>query len=149
MKAYERFLNYAVIPTMSNEESSTCPSTKKQLKLAELLKNELLELGLSDARVDEFGYVYASLPANCESEAVIGFIAHMDTSPAMSGTGVNPRIIENYDGGDIVLNEDLSIVTAVKDFPELKAYSSVISSPNSSALRVVIFMPPDRASTKA
>ena len=121
MKAYERFLNYAVIPTMSNEESATCPSTKKQLKLAELLKNELLELGLSDARVDEFGYVYASLPANCDSEAVIGFIAHMDTSPDASDENIKPKLVK-YEGGDILLNEELNIYMKLSDYPYLQDY---------------------------
>ena len=120
----ERFLKYVKIDTASSEDAvDVFPSTKKQYNLARLLVGELKGLGIEAELDEKYGYVYASIPANTDEELKsIGFIAHMDTSPAMSGTGVNPRIIENYDGGDIVLNEDLSIVTAVKDFPELKAY---------------------------
>ena len=121
MRAYERFMEYALFPTMSDEKSSSCPSTKKQHKLAKYLKDELISLGLSDARVDDNGYVYATLPKNFDGEApAIGFIAHMDTSEAVSGANVNPRIIENYDGKDIVLNEEKNIVTYVAEFPMLK-----------------------------
>ena len=120
----ERFLKYVKIDTASSEDAvDVFPSTKKQYDLARLLVGELKGLDIEAELDEKYGYVYASIPANTDEELKsIGFIAHMDTSPAMSGTGVNPRIIENYDGGDIVLNEDLSIVTAVKDFPELKAY---------------------------
>ncbi|MBQ7333500.1 MAG: peptidase T [Clostridia bacterium] len=121
MKAYERFLKYAVIPTMSNEESETCPSTKKQLVLAKLLCDELKELGLCDARVDEFGYVYATLPANKEGEAAIGFIAHMDTSPDASDENIKPKLVK-YDGGDILLNEEKNIYMRVSDYPYLERY---------------------------
>jgi len=120
----ERFLKYVKIDTASSEDAvDVFPSTKKQYDLARLLVGELKGLDIEAELDEKYGYVYASIPANTDEELKsIGFIAHMDTSPAMSGTGVNPRIIENYDGGDIVLNDDLSIVTAVKDFPELKAY---------------------------
>lgn len=120
----ECFLKYVKIDTASSEDAvDVFPSTKKQFDLARLLVEELKGLGIEAELDEKHGYVYASIPANTDEELKsIGFIAHMDTSPAMSGTGVNPRIIENYDGGDIVLNKDLSIVTAVKDFPELKAY---------------------------
>ncbi|MBE5949856.1 MAG: peptidase T [Lachnospiraceae bacterium] len=120
----ERFLKYVKIDTASSEDAvDVFPSTKKQFDLAKVLVSELKELGIEAELDEKYGYVYASIPANTDKEQkAIGFIAHMDTSPAMSGTGVNPRIIEKYDGGDIVLNEDLSIVTEVKDFPELKEY---------------------------
>lgn len=120
----ERFLRYIKIDTASSEDAvDVFPSTKKQFDLARLLVEELKELGIEAELDEKYGYVYASIPDNTDEELKrVGFIAHMDTSPAMSGTNVKPRIIENYDGGDIVLNEDLSIVTAVKDFPELKAY---------------------------
>lgn len=120
----ERFLRYVKIDTASSEDAvDVFPSTKKQFDLAKVLVSELKELGIEAELDEKYGYVYASIPANTdETLKSVGFIAHMDTSPAMSGTDVKPRIIENYDGGDIVLNEDLSIVTAVKDFPELKAY---------------------------
>ncbi len=122
MKAYERFLNYAALPTMSDESSETCPSTKKQLKLAKLLLNELLDLGLENARVDEHGYVYASLPANCEGEVnAIGFIAHMDTSPEACDENIKLKITE-YEGGDILLNEEKSISLKVDEYPYLAYY---------------------------
>lgn len=121
MKAYERFLKYAVIPTMSCEESESCPSTEKQLKLARLVCNELLELGLKDARVDGFGYVYASLEANCEGEPTIGFIAHMDTSADASDENIKPQLVK-YQGGDILLNEEEGIYMKVSDYPYLEDY---------------------------
>ena len=121
MKAYERFLKYAVIPTMSDEESESCPSTKKQLVLAELLKKELLELGLKDAKLDEFGYVYASLPANKEGEPAIGFIAHMDTSPDASDENIKTQLVK-YEGGDILLNEEKGIYMKTEDYPYLEDY---------------------------
>ena len=102
----ERFLKYCRIDTQSDESSTSYPSTKKQFDLARLLVEELLALGLMDAHVDENCNVMATLPANQDHKApVIGFIAHVDTSPDLSGTGVNPQVWENYDGGEIVLNE--------------------------------------------
>ncbi len=122
MNTYELFLNYATIPTMSDEESETIPSTEKQLVLAELLKDQLLALGLTDARVDEYGYVYATLPANTDADiAKIGFIAHMDTSSEASDENIKPRIVE-YQGGDILLNEDAGIYMKEADYPCLKNY---------------------------
>ena len=123
MKAYERFLKYAAYPTMSNGDSETVPSTEKQLKLAEALRRELNALGLSDARVDRYGYVYASLPANTERPVnTIGFIAHMDTSSEASDENIKARIVD-YTGGDIVLNEEKNIVTRVSDYPYLADYA--------------------------
>lgn len=121
MKAYERFLKYAVIPTMSEEESETCPSTEKQLVLARLLQKELAELGLSDAETDEHGYVYASLPANVEVAPAMGFIAHMDTSSEASDMNITPKLIR-YEGGDILLNEEKQIYMRVADYPYLADY---------------------------
>ncbi len=121
MKAYERFLKYAVIPTMSDEESETCPSTEKQLVLARLLQKELAELGLSDAEMDEHGYVYASLPANVEGAPAMGFIAHMDTSSEASDMNIAPKLIR-YEGGDILLNEEKQIYMRVADYPYLADY---------------------------
>lgn len=120
----ERFLKYVKIDTASSEDAvDVFPSTDKQFDLAGLLVSELKEMGITAGLDEKYGYVYASIPANTdEVKEAIGFIAHMDTSPAMSGTGVKPGIIESYDGRDIVLNEDLGIVTAVKDFPELARY---------------------------
>ncbi len=105
MRAYERFLQYVKVYTTSDEESSTHPTTARQLDLGRMLVAQLKELGLKDARLDEYGYVYATLPATpgCEQAAGLGFIAHMDTAPGTSGENVNPQIHENYDGGDVVL----------------------------------------------
>ncbi len=116
----ERFLNYVKIETTSDENSPTCPSTKTQLEFAKKIADELKEIGLAEVEVDENGYVMATCPANTKKDLpVIGFIAHMDTSPDMSGENVNPKIIKNYDGKDIVLNEETGIVLSPLDFPEL------------------------------
>lgn len=120
-KVEERFLEYVKINTKSDETTRVTPSTKGQLVLAEKLCNELKELGLKDARISEFGYVYATLEKNCNKDIpTIGFIAHMDTAPDYSGENVNPQIVENYDGGDIKLND--SEVLSPKFSPELKQY---------------------------
>src|SRR5687768_18514668 len=110
--ALDRFLRYVVIDTRADESSSTCPSTPGQLLLARLLVEELRALGISDASVDENGYVMATIPATAGFEHVpaIGFIAHLDTSPEMSGTDVRPLIHQHYDGRDIVLPEDPTAV---------------------------------------
>ena len=122
MKAYERFLNYVSVPTMSDEESETTPSTKKQLVLGKLLKEELTSLGLSDVKLDEYGYVYATLPANTEkNEKTIGFIAHMDTSPDAPDENVKPKLVE-YAGGDILLNEERGIYMTVEEYPNIADY---------------------------
>lgn len=106
---------------MSDEESETCPSTEKQLVLARLLQKELAELGLSDAEMDEHGYVYASLPANVEGAPAMGFIAHMDTSSEASDINIAPKLIR-YEGGDILLNEEKQIYMRVADYPYLADY---------------------------
>jgi tripeptide aminopeptidase len=119
----DRFLRYIQIDTESDIHSESCPSTTKQFDLARLLKEELESLHLEDVSLDENGYVMATLPANTEKRVpVIGWIAHMDTSPDMSGKGVNPQWVENYDGGEIVLNSEQRIVMSPIDFPELKQY---------------------------
>jgi len=121
----ERFLNYVRIDTCSDEESGTSPSTAKQHDLAKLLVLELKDMGAQEIVYDaEHCYVYATVPASegYENAPVVGFIAHMDTSPAMSGTNVKPRIVKEYDGQDIVLNEEENIVLKVADFPELCKY---------------------------
>ena len=120
----DRFLKYAVIDTQSDETSDTCPSTEKQLNLAKILVTELEEMGLEDIDLDENGYIMATLPSNTnKSVPVLGFLAHMDTSPDMSGTNVNPNIIRNYDGGEIVLNKKNNIILSPEDFPELLDYT--------------------------
>ncbi|MDK2917323.1 MAG: tripeptide aminopeptidase [Candidatus Petromonas sp.] len=122
-KVVQRFLKYVKIDTKSDPESDTCPSTEKQFNLAKVLAEELKELKLKDVSMDENGYVMATLPANTDKEIpVIGFVAHMDTSPDISGADVNPQIVKNYDGGDIVLNKEKNIVLSPRDFPELKKY---------------------------
>lgn len=105
MKAYERLLRYVAIHTTSDEESTTVPTAAREFDLAKLLVEELKEIGVADAAVDELCYVYGSLPATrgYENAPKLGFIAHMDTAPDFSGENVRPRIIENYDGGDVVL----------------------------------------------
>ena len=125
-KVIEKFLNYVKIDTRSDENSTACPTTAKQHNLAKLLVKELEEMGAEDITYDtEHCYVYASIPASegCDGRPVLGFIAHMDTAPAVTGENVKPRIIENYDGKDIVLNEEKNIVMKVSDFPELVAYT--------------------------
>lgn len=123
-KVVENFLRYVKIDTQSSEETSDrVPSTEKQRDLAKLLYQELTALGAENVRYDEVhSYVYAVIPSNMDQEQVpaVGFIAHMDTAPAVSGAHVNPRVIENYDGNDIVLDQEANIVTYVSDFPVLK-----------------------------
>lgn len=121
MNIVERFLNYVSYDTQSSEESKDCPSTSKQMDFAMSLKEELTILGLEDISLDSNGYLFATLPANTDKEVpVIGFIAHLDTSPDYSGENVRPRIVANYKGGDIVLCEKNGIVTSPLQFPELK-----------------------------
>ncbi len=122
MELVDRFLKYVSFDTQSSEKNeATCPSTEKQYALARYLKDELEALGMQEVEMDEHAYVYATLPANTDRKVpTIGFIAHMDTSPDCSGADIKPRIIHNYDGTDIVLNETSGITTSVEQFPELK-----------------------------
>ncbi len=124
MRAYERLLKYVSYETTSDENSQTCPSSAKELVLADELVEELKAIGVADAHVDKDGYVYGSIPATkgAENEKTIGLIAHMDTAPAMSGAGIKPRIINDYDGADIVLNEKLGVVMDTVTFPQLRNY---------------------------
>ena len=120
MTIVERFLKYVSFDTQSAEDSETTPSTEKQWALARFLKEELEGIGLTEVEIDEHAYVYATLPANTDKPLpTVGFIAHMDTSPDCSGKDVKPRIVKDYDGGDIVLDEAAGIVTSPKKFPEL------------------------------
>lgn len=120
-KVIERLIRYAKIDTQSNPESSTTPSTEKQWDLLNVLKEELAEIGLTEITLDENGYLFATLPANTEKEVpTIGFLAHVDTSPDFSGANVQPKRIDNYDGGDIQLND--GIVLSPNQFPNLKNY---------------------------
>ncbi len=120
MRVKERLIDYVQYETTSHEASETVPSTTCQLELAKHLVEEMKTLGITDAFMDEYGYVYGSVAGNCEGAPTIGLIAHMDTSEAASGKNVRPRVIENYDGKDIPLNENLT--TEVSRFPELLNY---------------------------
>lgn len=121
MELTERFINYTKFDTQSSEESTTVPSTSKQLIFAKYLKEELEHEGLSDVEMDENGYIYATLKSNSHKKIpTIGFISHYDTSPDCSGANVKARIVENYDGSDIVLSE--GIVSSPAKFPELLAH---------------------------
>lgn len=131
----ERFLRYARINTTSSENSETCPSSKEQWVLANLLAEEMKSMGIADARVDEKGYVYGSIPANCDDQPVIGLIAHMDTVDAVPGREFNPQVVD-YQGGDICLNAEKGLYLKVSDFPELmeKAGMQVITTDGTTVL---------------
>ena len=119
----ERFMRYVRIDTQSDHHSGSHPSTEKQLNLARLLMGELKDLGLTEIAMDASGNVTATLPANIDRPLpTVGFLAHMDTSPDLSGTNVNPQLVENYDGGDILLNRAQNITLSPREFPELKSY---------------------------
>ena len=119
----DRFLRYVSYDTQSKEEEEAIPSTSSQLALAKLLRDELTQMGATQVRMDDHGYVYAKILSNTSrSVPALGFIAHMDTSPALSGRDVKPQLVKNYDGGDICLNHDLGIVLSPADFPELLEY---------------------------
>ena len=121
MNITERFLNYTQFDTQSAEDSTTVPSTPKQLVFAQFLKEELQREGLHDVEMDEQGYIYATLPANTDAPVpTIGFISHYDTSPDCSGANIKPRIVEHYDGDDITLSP--GIVLSPQKFPELLAH---------------------------
>ena len=123
MNVVDRFLKYVKFDTQSDEFTNLWPSTPGQMIFAQHLEEELRELGLSDISLDDNGYLMATLPANTDKPIpTIGFIAHLDTSPDLSGKHVKPRIIENYEGGDITLNADKGIVLSPREFPELDHY---------------------------
>ncbi len=122
-KVVEKFLKYVSYDTKSDEQSTTVPSTAGQMILANELVKELKEMGIQQVSIDENGYVMATIPSNIEKAVpTIGFIAHMDTAPDMSGKNVKPKFVENYNGEDIILNEENNIILSPKDFPELKKY---------------------------
>lgn len=117
-KVLDRFLHYVSFDTQSMDDQEQVPSTEKQLALAKALKEELEAMGASQVRMSEHGYVYAVIPATADHPVKsLGFVAHMDTAPTMSGKDVKPRIVERYDGQDLVLNKEKKIVMRVKDFP--------------------------------
>ena len=121
-KLLDKFLRYVSVDTMSDPESETQPSSERQFDLLRMLRDELEAMGIK-AELDEFGYVMATIPSNIDKDVpAIGFIAHVDTSPDASGKDVKPQIIENYQGGDIMLNAEKDIVLRVSDFPEMQNY---------------------------
>ena len=133
----KRFVKYAKVHTTSNEDSETVPSTEIQKNLGKILVEDLKEIGLSDAYMDDKGYVYATLKSNTDKNLKkIGFIAHMDTSPAASGENVNPQIHRNYDGGDIVVNKEKNIVLSPNEFSILseKLGKTIITSDGTTLL---------------
>lgn len=123
MNLVDRFIKYVKIDTESDAHSTSVPTTAKQFDLANVLVEDMKAMGINDAHVDEFCVVYGSIPANIDKQVdTIGFIAHMDTSPDMCGKNVNPRIIKNYDGGEIVLNEQLNISMSPDKYPSLSLH---------------------------
>lgn len=121
-KVVERFLKYVTFDTTANPNNSNCPSSEGERVFANYLVEELKSLGLEDAHIDENSYVMATLKGNIEGVETIGFISHLDTAPDITGKNVKPKIIKNYDGEDIVLNEELNIRTSPKDYPDLKKF---------------------------
>lgn len=119
MKVEERFINYVKVYSESDPESKATPSTKCQLEFAKMLADEMKALGISNVDVDTCGIVYGEIPANCDGVCTIGFIAHMDTSPDLSGKDVKPRIVHDYDGSPIVLNKEKNIVLDPAEFSSL------------------------------
>ena len=123
MSVTDKFLRYVKIDTQSDEESTTFPSTEKQKDLGRLLYKELKEMGAANVSFDEkYGYVYAEIPETRKTDKVIGFIAHMDTSPETSGKDVKPKFVENYDGGDIILDANKEYVLSPEKYPEILDY---------------------------
>lgn len=119
----DRFLKYVGIDTQSDTDTGLTPSTPGQMRFSEQLVEELKEIGLHEVELDDNGYVMATIPSNIKKEVpVMGFIAHVDTSPDFTGKHVNPQILEGYDGQDIVLNKEENIIMETADFPELKNY---------------------------
>ena len=127
MTIVDRFLQYVKFDTQSDELTNMTPSTPGQMIFAQHLENELKEMGLSNISLDENGYLMATLPGNISGRKVptVGFIAHLDTSPDMSGHHVSPRIVENYDGSSITLNTEKGIVLSPDEFPELLNYVEI------------------------
>lgn len=122
-KILDRFLRYVAVDTQSDPSSESQPSAAKELDLLKMLRDELQEMGV-EATLDEYGYVMATIPSNCEKEDVppVGFIAHVDTAPDASGADIKPQIIENYDGGDVPLKGVPGLALTIADFPEMAQY---------------------------
>ena len=140
----DRFIKYIKIDSQSDPESTTTPSTKKQWNMANLLVEELKAIGLQDVTVDENAYVMATLPSNVDYEVpTIGFISHFDTSPDFSGENVNPQFVENYDGGDIVLNKEQNIVLSPSYFEDLLLYKGNTIIPEIKHGKIRVGFTPD------
>ena len=123
MTLLERFLDFVSYDTQSSDETGVTPSTPGQMVFARHLRDEVEKMGLTEITLDDNAYLMATLPANTDRQLpTIGFIAHMDTAPDMSGKDVKPRIVKNYEGGDILLNEKENIVLSPADFPEMLDY---------------------------
>ena len=131
----DRFISYVTIDTESDPNSTTTPSTAKQWNLANKLADELKQIGLKEVSIDDKSYVMATLPSNVDYEVpTIGFVSHFDTTPDFTGANVNPQIIKNYDGGDIILNKKENIISV---FPKVNHFSSILIS--SVVFVVVLF----------
>jgi len=131
----ERFLSYVKIDTQSDEKNESTPSTKKQFDLAEILEKELKDMGLKNVEVDEYCYVYATLPSNIDNNnQTIGLISHIDTAPAVSGKNVNPIVNKNYQGGDIVLPGDKTVVIEEDDDLKKHIGEDIITSDGTTLL---------------
>ncbi len=123
MTVLERFLKYIAVPTTSDEESTTCPSTPNQKVLGQMLVGELQGMGIQDVYMDDKGYVMATIPSNIDKEVpTIGFIAHIDTAPDLTTVGIEPRVVKDYDGSVICLNEAKNIVLSPESYPSLLGY---------------------------
>ncbi len=119
----ERFLKYIKVDTMSQPEQESIPSTEKQKDLANILAQELRDMGAKDVKIDSHAYVYGTIPATTDKKVpVLGFIAHMDTAPAYSGKGVNPQFFNNYDGKTVVMNKDTGLSMGPEQYPDLLNY---------------------------
>ncbi|WP_053217558.1 peptidase T [Virgibacillus senegalensis] len=119
----DRFTSYVKVDTQSDESVDSCPTTPGQLVLANMLVEELKQIGMEEVTIDDNGYVMATLPANTDKEVpTIGFLAHVDTATDFTGKGVNPQLVENYDGNDVVLNEERNVILSPADFPNLANY---------------------------
>jgi tripeptide aminopeptidase len=122
MTITERFLKYVSFCTTSNEESGSTPSTQGQIEFAKYICDELKTIGLIDIELDNNGYIMATLPANTDNKPTIGFIAHLDTAPDASGENIKARILQSYDGKDILLNETKNIILETSKYPEILHY---------------------------
>ena len=123
MKApLERLLSYVAVDTQSDPNAGCIPSTPGQFELARMVCGELEALGAQDIELTDHCHIYAKLPGNTPGVPAVGFIAHLDTSPALSGKDIRPRVVSNYDGGDILLNEETGCTLRIEEYPELKRY---------------------------